>query len=48
MGLFGPSRKRKTSLAARVRKLENKVAKKERVANLKKREEALRKKLRGY
>lgn len=46
MKLFG-SPKRKNSLAARVRKLETKVAKKQRVAKLKAREAALRKQLYG-
>jgi uncharacterized protein YlxW (UPF0749 family) len=49
--LFGGGRKRKTSRAARVRKLSNKVAKLRRNASLKAKEEKLRSdlnKLRGY
>lgn len=49
--LFGSGRKRKTSRAARVRKLSNKVAKLRRNASLKAKEEKLRNdlnKLRGF
>jgi hypothetical protein len=44
MGLFGTKRK-KSSLAARVRKLERKVAKKQRLHDLKQKEQQLRAKL---
>jgi len=47
MGFFS-SKKRKTTLAGRVAKLEKKVAKKQRIASLKAKEEKLRKQLRGY
>jgi hypothetical protein len=48
MSLFGSPKRKKSSLAARVRKLETKVAKKARIAALKTKEASLRKKLRGY
>ena len=45
--MFGGSEKKKTSLAARVKKLENKLKKKQQVAALKSKEAAIRKKLFG-
>lgn len=46
--MFGSPKRKKSSLAARVRKLERKVAKKNQIKTLKSREIALRKQLRGY
>jgi len=47
--MFGySSKKKKTTLASRVKKLKAKVAKKQRIASLKSEEAKLRKQLRGY
>ena len=46
--MFGGYRKKKTSLAGRVKKLERQLAKKKRIADLKRKEELLRKQLSGY